>query len=434
LKNNKYKIAFHTLGCKVNFAESSYIAQKFKDAGYQIVSFNDKSDAYVINTCSVTHSAVKKSRNTINSILKKHPAAKIVITGCITETEKEIINKIEGVGLIIGANEKNLLFDQLDALLKGDHQNDVILSNTADSFFESYSTDERTRAFVKVQDGCNYFCSYCVIPYARGRSRSSYIDDIAGNVEKIIKDGVKEIVITGINIGDFSNNKGETLYDLLATLSSLEGLKRLRLSSIEPDLLTDEIISLAANSATIMPHFHLPLQSGSDKILKAMNRKYDTAFFKRKINNIFERIPDCCIGTDLIVGFPGESETDFNDTLNFINDLPLSYIHVFPYSKRSLTKAAGLIDDNSPYLKKMKVKTLSDLSEKKKATFYASQLNKTHKILFESANNNGYINGFTENYIKVKAAYNKMLINTIIEIKITDIDTDGLFVYNVKND
>lgn len=423
----KKSVAFYTLGCKVNYSETSFISNKFKENNYEIKSFNEVADVYIINTCSVTQTAVKKSRNIIQKAIRFNAKALIVVTGCIAETEKNEIESIENIGLIVGANEKFNLFDIVDNKVNSVQQKEK-LKNDENVFFSTYSSGDRTRSFLKIQDGCNYFCSYCVIPYARGRSRSDTIENIIKNVHEIIKTGIKEIIITGINIGDFHNNKGETLFELLNALEQIDGLYRVRLSSIEPDLLTDEIIDLFSKSKVLLPHFHIPLQSGSDKILKLMNRKYDTSYFKNKIEKIKSLLPDSCIATDIITGFPLENEGDFDDTLHFLEKLNLSYFHVFTYSERQQTKAAQYEVKISPQNKKLRTDALLKLSEIKKSIFYNSQIGKKHNILFESSRINGYMFGFTRNYLRVKMPYNKQYINKILTTTLTTLDSDNVFI------
>ncbi len=427
----KIAIAFYTLGCKVNYSETSFISNKFKDKGYQIKNFNEVADIYVINTCSVTQTAVKKSRNIIHKALHNNSNALIVVTGCITETEKEEIKTIDGIGLVVGANEKFNLFDLINEKVNLKINPDKKICNE-NTFFSSFSSGDRTRSFLKIQDGCNYFCSYCVIPFARGRSRSDYISNIVDNVRKIIETGVKEIIITGINIGDFRNDKGEKLIDLLVALEKINSLQRVRLSSIEPDLLSDELIEMISKSDIFLPHFHIPLQSGSDKILKLMNRKYDTALFKSKIDTIKSFMPDSCIATDIITGFPLETDDDFNDTRNFLEKLNLSYFHVFTYSERKQTKASQYEMKVSPQSKKIRTDALLKLSDIKKETFYNSQKGKEHKILFESSKINGYMYGFTQNYLRVKMLYNKLYSNEIITATLNNLDTDNVFMIDEK--
>jgi len=427
MMTEKKSVAFYTLGCKVNYSETSFISNKFKENDYLIKNFNDVADVYIINTCSVTQTAVKKSRNVIQKAIRLNANALVVVTGCITETEKKEIENNDQIGLIVGANDKFNLFEIVDDKVNTikQHHN---LTKDENTFFSTYSSGDRTRSFLKIQDGCNYFCSYCVIPYARGRSRSDTIDNVLKNVNEIIKSGIKEIILTGINIGDFHNSRGETLTDLLKALEQINALYRVRLSSIEPDLLTDEIIELFSKSSLLLPHFHVPLQSGSDKILKLMNRKYDTSFFKNKIESIKAVLPDSCVATDIITGFPHENENDFNDTLGFLEKIDLSYIHVFSYSERLQTKAAQWDVKINPQIKKSRTDALLKLSEIKKSAFYNSQIGKKHNILFESSKINGCMFGFTQNYLKVKMPYNKQYVNKIVNTTLNTLDTDSVFV------
>ncbi|MDD3876079.1 MAG: tRNA (N(6)-L-threonylcarbamoyladenosine(37)-C(2))-methylthiotransferase MtaB [Bacteroidales bacterium] len=425
-------IAFYTLGCKVNYSESSFIANQFNHNGFTIKNFNDKADIYVINTCAVTSTAVKKSRNIINKALHNNPDSFIVVTGCITETEKLALSEINEIGLIVGANEKFSLFDLICRKINSE----VELGSynlTEKSFYPSFSSGERTRSFLKIQDGCDYFCSYCVIPYARGRSRSDTVNNIVKNASNIVAKGIREIVLTGINIGDFRNNQGERLVDVLLALEKIEGLYRIRMSSVEPDLLTDDILQLTSQSEKILNHFHLPLQSGSNRILKLMNRKYQIELFRERLFKIKELMPDACIGTDIITGFPTETESDFNDSLGFLESLPLSYMHVFSYSKRNQTQASKMGENVPPSLKKERTNVLLSLADQKKTIFYSTQIGKIHQVLFESKNDKGYIHGFSKNYLKVKMLYDKYLINKIVSIPLTTIDNDGVFVEDKKN-
>ena len=423
----RYKIAFYTLGCKVNYSETSYITRKFEENNFRITSFNETSDIYVINTCAVTQAAVKKSRYIIQKAIKKNPAALIVITGCMTEIEQNELKKYNNTALIINTNEKYLIFEKIKEKLNTDF---IISHNilSENEFFPTFSYGERTRSFLKIQDGCNYFCSYCVVPYARGRSRSDSIENIIQNIKKITDLGIKEIIITGINIGDFKNKDGKRLIDLLLKIEDRCNISRLRLSSIEPDLLNDEIIQIVSQSEIFMPHFHIPLQSGTDKILRLMNRKYDTMLFKNKVGLIKKFLPDCCIATDIITGFPGETDIDFETTYHFLNNLELSYFHVFTYSERENTKAYHMQDKVSYPIKKQRTDRLLSLSAYKRNEFYNSQKGKQHEILFESDNVNGYMYGFTKNYIRVKMPFNKDFENKIHTTTLNNIDSDNVFI------
>jgi len=420
-------IAFYTLGCKVNFTETSSITRLFKENDYTIKSFVEKADIYVINTCAVTQTAVKKSRYIINKALKANPLAQIVVTGCITETEIDLLKNENQNILFVGANEKHLLFDKIDKQLH--EQSEDIETH----FFSSYSTNDRTRSFLKIQDGCNYFCSYCIIPYARGRSRSDYISNILKNIQNILNEGVKEIVLTGINIGDFRNDKGETLLDVLKAIDNISGLERIRLSSLEPDLLTDDMINFIASSKVILPHFHLPLQAGANNVLTAMHRKYTTSLFANRIETVKKYMPNACIGTDVICGFPSETEDDFKQTISFLNNLPLSYLHVFPYSKREKTKACNIKNIVSSATLKERTQTLLSLANDKKRTFYLSQIETNHKVLFESSIFKGSMYGFTENYIKVSTPYNSQLVNQVLHVRLTHLSKkEDVFVIDLN--
>jgi len=427
--DNPLKIAFHTLGCKVNYSESSYIASVFKDKGYLIVAFSDKANIYVINTCAVTQAAVKKSRHFIKKARSLNPDALVVVTGCISETEGEELEKNEGIDLIVGANQKFSLFESVENHIKNKTLAKPLIKNS-DIFFSTFSVEERTRSFLKIQDGCNYFCTYCVIPYARGRSRSGYIDNIMKNVSLIKSKNINEIIITGINIGDFKNDKGERLIDLLIALEEGADSVRIRLSSIEPDLLSDEIINLFSKSKIFMPHFHIPLQSGSDRILKLMNRKYDTVFFKEKVEKIKLLLPNSCVATDVITGFPSETDEDFEQTLNFLKSIDLSYFHVFTYSDRVQTKACQISNKVSPQIKKHRTDALLSISNAKKQIFYNAQKGQQHEILFESSNIRGYMYGFTKNYIRVKMPFDKNFVNTVKIATLNTLCGDGIFVIN----
>lgn len=422
----EYTIAFYTLGCKVNYAESSYISNLFTQNGFQIKAFNEKADVYVINTCSVTQVAVKKSRYFIHKALQLNPEALVVVTGCLTETEKEEVKTYDSRVLVVGANEKfNIMGAVNNRLRDNATENRQLLAES--HFFSAFSSGDRTRSFVKIQDGCNYFCAYCVIPYARGRSRSDYIENILSNVKTAVNQNIKEIILTGINIGDYQNDRGENLYALLSALEEMEGLRRVRLSSIEPDLLSTDIIKLVSESQKLMPHFHIPLQSGSDNILKLMNRRYSTGFYRDKIVEIKNLIPDACVATDIISGFPGETDADFDLALAFLDTLPLSYFHVFTYSDRTQAKASGFKDKVPSQVKKQRTDGLLKLSDEKKMSFYNSQLGKHHQVLFESDKKKGFIYGFTENYIRVKAPCDKALVNNIVPVRLTALDSDNVF-------
>lgn len=424
--------AYHTLGCKLNFAETSTIARQLKGAGYQKVEFDEKADVYVINTCSVTDNADKECKFHIKRAMKANPEGLVVVIGCYAQLKPDEIANIEGVDLVLGAKEKFNVLSYLEDLSKSDkgivHSCEVGEANT---FIGSYSAGDRTRAFLKVQDGCDYKCTYCTIPMARGVSRSDTIENIIKNAQEISERGIKEIVLTGVNIGDygkgeFGNKRHEhTFLDLITELDKVKGIERIRISSIEPNLLKDEAIELVANSRSFVPHFHIPLQSGSDDILKKMKRRYLTKLYTDRINKIRETIPHCAIGVDVIVGFPGETEEYFLDTYHFLNQLPISYLHVFTYSERSNTEASDMEGSVPVSERKRRNKMLRILSEKKKREFYESQLGKKLPVLWEDEEKNGLMFGFTENYVRVQKPYDKNSSNTIELVTLDKIEADG---------
>lgn len=426
--------AYHTLGCKLNFAETSTIARQLTAAGYKKVSFDDSADVYVINTCSVTDNADKECKTHIKRALKANPDGLVIIIGCYAQLKPEEIANIEGVDLVLGAKEKFNILSYLDDLEKTQRQGIVHSCEIeeTDFFIGSYSIGDRTRAFLKVQDGCDYKCTYCTIPLARGISRSDTIENITKNAQEIAQKDIKEIVLTGVNIGDygkgeFGNKKHEhTFLDLITELDKVKGIERIRISSIEPNLLKDESIELVAQSKSFVPHFHIPLQSGSDDLLKKMKRRYLTKLYRERIDKIKSIMPDAAIGVDVIVGFPGETEEKFLETYHFLNDLPISYLHIFTYSERENTEAASMPETVPIPERKKRNKMLRILSEKKKMAFYQSQLGKTLPILWEHENKNGMMYGFTENYIRVKKRFNQQSINTIEHLTLKEIDSDGI--------
>ena len=429
-KKRKIKIAFHTLGCKLNFSETSSISRTFSKDKYTIVSFNSKADVYVINTCSVTENADKKTKSLIKLILKKNINGFIAIIGCYAQLKTKEISQIQGVDLVIGAKEKFRLAKYVKDAFKDnlDKINSCDISKV-NFFNEAYSLGEnRTRAFLKVQDGCDYKCSYCTIPLARGVSRSDSIENIILNIHKIAKEGIKEVVITGVNTGDYGkridSNKNNFL-QLICELDKIESISRFRISSIEPNLLDNNIIEFVSKSKKFVPHFHIPLQSGSDKILKKMKRRYLTNLFLNKINTIKKYMPDSSIGVDVIVGFPGESEDEFRKTYNFLSELNISYLHVFKYSERSNTEALNYSNVIPELIRKKRSNILRELSLKKRKYFYQSQIGKKLSILFESENKNGFIEGYTENYIKVRDYWNPNKTNTIQNRVLLSIDEMG---------
>ena len=428
----KPRVAFYTLGCKLNFSETATIARDFHSDKFNRVSFDSPAEVYIINTCSVTENADMKFKGVVKKALHLNPDAFIAAIGCYAQLQPESLLSIDGVDLVLGASEKFKLIDYLGDLTK--KTQGVIHSceiSDANNYESSFSLDDRTRAFLKVQDGCDYKCTYCTIPKARGISRSDSLQNIIKQAIKITSTGIKEIVLTGVNIGDFG--KGEfgnkkhlhTFLDLINSLDEIEALKRIRISSIEPNLLSDKIIDFVAKSRAFVPHFHIPLQSGNNEILKKMKRRYLSDLYKDRIIKIKTLMPDACIGADVIVGFPGESDDDFLETYKFIADLDISYLHVFTYSERPNTEAEKMVDIIPKELRLKRSKMLRGLSVKKRRSFYEKQLGKKAKVLFEQNNKKGYATGFSENYLKVRTPWNPKLANTIHEIELVKIDEEG---------
>ena len=425
--------AFHTLGCKLNFAETSTIARQLTDAGYDKVSFDDRADVYVINTCSVTENADRECKLHVKRAMKANPEGLVVIVGCYAQLKPEEISQITGVDLVLGAKEKFNILSYLDDLEKSESEG-VVHSceiEETDFFIGSYSIGDRTRAFLKVQDGCDYKCTYCTIPLARGISRSDTIENVLKNAKEIAERDIKEIVLTGVNIGDygkgeFGNKRHEhTFLDLISELDQVEGIERIRISSIEPNLLKDESIELVSKSKSFVPHFHIPLQSGSDDLLKKMKRRYLTKLYNDRVNKIREVMPDAAIGVDVIVGFPGETEELFMETYNFLNNLPISYLHVFTYSERENTEAVGMQGVVPIPERKKRNKMLRILSEKKKMAFFQTQLGKTLPVLWEHENKDGKMYGFTENYVRVQKDFDQASVNQIEFLNLEKILSDG---------
>ena len=425
--------AFHTLGCKLNFAETSTIARQLIGAGYQKVNFDEPAHVYIINTCSVTENADRECKFHVKRAMKANPDGLVVILGCYAQLKPEEISAITGVDLVLGAKEKFNILSYLDDLEKSESHG-IIHSceiDEADFFIGSYSIGDRTRAFLKVQDGCDYKCTYCTIPLARGISRSDTIESVVKNATEISQKGIKEIVLTGVNIGDygkgeFGNKKHEhTFLDLISELDQVEGIERIRISSIEPNLLKNESIELVAKSKRFVPHFHIPLQSGSDDLLKKMKRRYMSGLYADRVAKIREVMPDSCIGVDVIVGFPGETEEKFLETYNFLNELPISYLHVFTYSERENTEAVEMEGVIPIPERKRRNKMLRILSEKKKMAFYQTQLGKTLPVLWEHENKNGLMFGFTENYVRVQKPFDINSVNEIEYLKLHKIQSDG---------
>ncbi len=439
--NEFQRVAFYTLGCKLNFSETSTISRLFEDGGFAKVDFEANPDVFVINTCSVTENADKKCKQLVKRAKKISPDSMVIIIGCYAQLKPEEISKISGVDLVLGANEKFNVLEHLEqkrietlTQIEDDaaqqnkaatifHQN---IKHTHD-FIPSHSYGDRTRSFLKVQDGCDYFCTFCTIPLARGKSRNASIEETIKEAQKIAATEVKEVVLTGVNIGDFGQGGEENFFNLVQALDQINGIDRFRISSIEPNLLSNEIIDFClTKSLRFAPHFHIPLQSGSNEILEKMRRKYRTDLFKNRIEQIKKMNPDTCIGVDVIVGFPGETDENFLETMHFLKDLDISYLHVFTYSERANTGAPKLGTKVPMELRRERSKQLHLLSERKKQAFYQTQIGKIKQVLFEQEENEGYLYGFTENYVKVKTPFAANLINEIVEIEITEIDRDGL--------
>ena len=421
-------VAFYTLGCKLNFSETSSIGRILANDGYTKVAFEQGADVYVINTCSVTDNADKKCKKIVKEALRHNPQAFVAVIGCYAQLKPHEIAKIDGVDLVLGAAEKFNISEYIHSTKKKAvaEVKDGKIKEVLD-YHSSYSIGDRTRTFLKVQDGCDYFCSFCTIPLARGKSRSDTIDNVVKQAYEIVGQGIKEIVLTGVNTGDFGVNTGENFFQLLQALEKMEGLERIRISSIEPNLLTDEIIELTAQSNKIVPHFHIPLQSGSDAILTAMRRKYLTELYTSRVEKIKTLIPHCCIGVDVIVGFPGEGEEEFLETYNYLNQLDISYLHVFTYSERVNTTANKLPGRVYRHTRADRSKMLHILSDKKRRFFYEQNVGKTYKVLWEADNEQNMMFGFTENYIKVKTTYDPALVNEIAEVKLSELDADMAF-------
>lgn len=429
---DRKKVAFYTLGCKLNFSETSTIARDFTDEGFDRVDFEESADIYVINTCSVTENADKQFKQIVKKAQKKNEKAFVAAIGCYAQLKPEELASVDGVDLVLGATEKFKIMDYIHDLSKNDmgeiHSCEI---QEADFYVGSYSIGDRTRAFLKVQDGCDYKCTYCTIPLARGISRSDTMENVLKNAAEISAQDIKEIVLTGVNIGDygkgeFGNKKHEhTFLELVQALDQVPGIERLRISSIEPNLLKNETIEFVSQSRTFVPHFHIPLQSGSNDILKKMKRRYLRELYVERVAKIREVMPDACIGVDVIVGFPGETEEHFLETYHFLNDLDISYLHVFTYSERDNTEATQMEGAVAMNVRNKRSKMLRGLSVKKRRAFYESQIGLTKTVLFESENKEGYIHGFTENYVKVKTPWDPALANTLHQIKLTEIDQDG---------
>jgi threonylcarbamoyladenosine tRNA methylthiotransferase MtaB len=437
--NPTKKVAFYTLGCKLNFSETSTIARSFEEEGFDRVDFKESADIYVINTCSVTENADKRFKTIVKQAQKANPDAFVAAVGCYAQLKPEELADVNGVDLVLGATEKFKITDYLNDLSKNDfgevHSCEI---EEADFYVGSYSIGDRTRAFLKVQDGCDYKCTYCTIPLARGISRSDTMSNVLNNAKEISEQGIKEIVLTGVNIGDygkgeFGNKKHEhTFLDLVTELDKVKGIERLRISSIEPNLLKNKTIDLVSRSRAFVPHFHLPLQSASNEILKKMKRRYMRELYADRVSKIKEVMPHACIGVDVIVRFPGETDALFLETYNFLNELDISYLHVFTYSERDNTEAVKMEGVVSKNVRAKRSKMLRGLSAKKRRAFYENQLDTNRTVLFEGENKEGYIHGFTENYVKVKAPWNPELVNTLHNVSLIKIDDDGLVRFDFE--
>ncbi|MEM6643612.1 MAG: tRNA (N(6)-L-threonylcarbamoyladenosine(37)-C(2))-methylthiotransferase MtaB [Bacteroidota bacterium] len=420
------KVAFYTLGCKLNYSETSSISRMFEARGYEKVDFTDTPDIFIVNTCSVTENADKKCKKIVKEAKKISPNGFVTILGCYAQLKPKEISEIEGVDAVLGAAEKFRLFEYLDDFTKGGVYASEI--SQAKAYNASYSIADRTRTFLKVQDGCNYGCSFCTIPLARGKSRSDTVSNIVKQAEEIARTEVKEVVLTGVNIGDFGIQDGgrkEKFIDLIRALDQVEGIERFRISSIEPNLLSDEIIEFVSQSKKFVPHFHIPLQSGSDKLLRKMNRRYLTPLYQSRVEKIKKLMPHCCIGVDVIVGFPGETEEEFLNTYHFLNELDVSYLHVFTYSERVNTLAVKMDGVVDPQVRTRRSKMLRGLSEKKRRFFYQENLGNSSQVLFEEDIKDGIMYGFTENYIRVGVKYDPLRVNELANVELLEVDPAG---------
>lgn len=423
------KVAFYTLGCKLNFSETSTIARNFEEGGYAKVDFEEIPDIYVINTCSVTENADKKCKQLVKKALKINPEAFVAIIGCFAQLKPVEISKIPGVDLVLGANEKFNILEHIEKLQTKQEQAIVSYESIkkTEDFIPAFSLGDRTRSFLKVQDGCDYFCTFCTIPLARGKSRNASISKTIAEAKKISETAVKEVVLTGVNIGDFGQNGDENFFQLVQELDRVEGIDRFRISSIEPNLLSNEIIHFCLQeSKHFVPHFHIPLQSGSNRLLQVMRRKYLRELYAERVAFIKSLRKDTCIGVDVIVGFPGETDAEFMETMDFLKDLDISYLHVFTYSERANTTAVKLGEPVPMSIRRERSKQLHILSDKKKRAFYEQNIGTFRTVLFEHEEDNGIMYGFTENYVKVKMAYDAQMVNTFQRIELTEIDRDGI--------
>ncbi len=428
----KKKIAFHTLGCKLNFSETSTISRQFSDEDFERVGFDDPADVYVINSCSVTSHAEKRCKSLIRQVMRKNPEACVAVIGCYSQINPEALKAIPGVGLVLGSAEKFNLFEHIKRLSAENAlepaPNIIQSIHETDAFVPSWSADDRTRTFFKIQDGCDYFCTYCTIPMARGRSRSDSIQNTLQTAAKIARSGTREIVLSGVNIGDFGRQHNETLYDLLKQLILIDGLERIRISSVEPDLLHNNIIDLVADTPRLMPHFHIPLQSGSDAVLKDMGRRYSTSLFSARVEQIREKMPMACIAVDLIVGFPTETKSLFEESMAYIRDTNLSYVHVFTYSERDNTRANTLRSTVNPGERHRRSQLMHQLSAEKKNSFYLSNKGSRATVLWENESNKGFMYGFTENYIKAKRPFDPAMVNKLGDVELNIIDDEEVYL------
>lgn len=429
------RVAIHTLGCKLNYSESSTIVRQLENNGFSRVDFSDEADIYIINTCSVTDNADKKCRTTVKSVLKQNPEAYVVVIGCYAQLKPKEISEIPGVDMVLGAAEKFNMIEHLHSLKK---EEEAIVFNKnikeIQDFVPAFSYGDRTRSFLKVQDGCDYFCSFCTIPLARGKSRNSTIAETLAKAKEVAATDVKEVVITGVNIGDFGSDQdyAETFYDLIVELDKAEGIERYRISSIEPNLLSNEIIDFVAASDKFVPHFHIPLQSGDDEILTKMRRKYLSDLYLDRIKRIKKQMPNSCIGVDVIVGFPGETEEHFLTTYNFLNELDISYLHVFPYSERNNTTAKKMTDKVTKAEKTERAQRLRILSTKKKRYFYETQLGREMNVLWEEEKQGENMQGFSENYVRFEAPYDASRVNIVERLRFENINESGLAKASLK--
>lgn len=430
-----YRVAIHTLGCKLNYSESSTIVRQLENNGFSRVDFSDEADIYIINTCSVTDNADKKCRTTVKSVLKQNPEAYVVVIGCYAQLKPEEISEIPGVDMVLGAAEKFNMIEHLHSLKK---EEEAIVFNKnikeTQDFVTAFSYGDRTRSFLKVQDGCDYFCSFCTIPLARGKSRNATIAETVAKAKEVAATDIKEVVITGVNIGDFGADQdyAETFYDLIVELDKVEGIERYRISSIEPNLLSNEIIDFVAASDKFVPHFHIPLQSGDDEILTKMRRKYLSDLYVDRIKRIKKQMPNSCIGVDVIVGFPGETEEHFLTTYNFLNELDISYLHVFPYSERNNTTAKKMTDKVTKAEKTERAQRLRILSTKKKRYFYETQLGREMNVLWEEEKQGENMQGFSENYVRFEAPYDASRVNIVERLRFENINESGLAKASLK--